>query len=126
MLALVSDKLDHSLRIVVWDSKGAAVIADLGQVVLSGGMTSPAKFATMADVQLNIVGRLLDTFNNVPSMLTMIAAGTFDPADHATANTLTATPSIGQINYLDEAGVTQSVLVTHGSLATGRKLGTTP
>ncbi|MGB8169445.1 MAG: hypothetical protein WCF18_18240 [Chthoniobacteraceae bacterium] len=126
VLALVSDNLDHSLRIVVWDIKAAAVLSELGQVVLSGGLVSPTDFATMADVPINHVGSLLDTLNNVPSMLTMIATGTFDPANPATANKLTANPCIGQLSYVDATGASQSVLIHRGSLVTGRKLGTTP
>lgn len=125
VLALVSDKLDHSLNIVVWDIEGAAVLADFGEVVLSG-MVSPTNYAAIGEIQILRVGWFLDTLNGVPSMLTMNTAGTFDPADQATVNTLTASPAIGQINYLDEAGGSKSVLITRGSLITGRKLGTTP
>jgi hypothetical protein len=126
VLALVSDNINHSLRIVIWDIKGATVLTELGQVILSGGLVSPTNFATMADVQINRVGSLLDTFNNVPSMLTLVATGTFDPANPATVNKLTANPCIGQLNYVDEAGANQCVLINRGSLVTGRKLGTTP
>lgn len=126
VLALVSDKINHSLRVIVWDIKGATVLAELGQVARSGGLVSPAKYATMADMQFNTVGRLLDTLDVVPSMLTMVATGTFDPADTATVNSLIASPTIGQLNYVDEKGAKQSVLITRGSLSSGRKLGTTP
>lgn len=53
-------------------------------------------------------------------------SGTFDPANPATVNKLTANPCIGQLNYADDAGVNQSVLINRRPLVTGRKLGTTP
>ncbi len=126
VLALVCDNIDHSLRIAVWDIKAGAVTAELGPLVLAGGFTKPSGFTSIGDLAFGKIGRLLDTLDGVPSMLTMAATGTFDPVDHATVDRLITSPSIGQINFLDEAGANQKILVNRGSFVTGRKLGTTP
>jgi hypothetical protein len=124
VLALVSDNLNHSLRLAVWDKTTTNVASELGPIVLQSGLITGTNYTAIGDASLNNVGRLVDTAGGVSSRLTLVGNGKFDAG--GTITSLSAAPVIGQLLYVDSLGSTNLVLIRGGSLASGRKLGTTP
>lgn len=123
-LALVSDNLDRSVRMVVWDKTTTNVAVEVGPVAFQSGLVQSNSYTGIADQTLNSNGRLVDTAGAVKSRLTLVAKGLFDT--NGTITTMIGSPVIGQLNVMDDAGHTNTVLIKGGSLSTGRKLGTTP
>ena len=125
-LALVSDRLDRSLRVAVWDSKTNTVVSDLGTVTLQPGLAQENNTLSIGDWVITKTGRFLDVLGGVDSVLTIVSRATVDPSAGSSVNRLIAAPTVGQINYLDEGSVAKTEIITEGALFTGRKLGTTP
>ncbi len=126
LLGLASDRLDRTVRLIVWDTVAKAVALELGPVALQPGLVQGNTFATIADIPFKKNGRLLDTLNGVDSILTLVARGTKDPTAGFSVNTLSSAPAIGQLSIVGQNGTAETRLVTGGALFTGRKLGTTP
>jgi hypothetical protein len=124
VLALVSDNLNHSVRLAVWDKTTATITAEVGPVDFQSGLMSGTNFAALGDVSINNVGRLVANAGAVNSRLTLVGISKLDAG--GTITSLSAAPVIGQLLYVDSLGSTNLVLIRGGSLTSGRKLGTTP
>ncbi len=125
-LALVSDRLDRSLRLAVWDSKTGSVVVELGPIVLQPGLAQGNSTLSIGDWSVTKTGRFLDTLAGADSVLTIVSRATVDPGAGSFVSRLIAAPTVGQINFLDDGGVARTAIITEGALFTGRKLGTTP
>jgi len=124
VLAMVSDNLNHSLRLAVWDKTISNVVAEVGLIVFQSGLITGTNYNAIGDTSFNNVGRLVDTAGAIKSRLTLSASGKLDAGGAIT--TLLAAPALGQINFINNLGNTNMVLIKGGSLASGRKIGTTP
>ncbi len=124
LLALVSDNINHGLRLVVWDKATTNVVAEVGPVTSQAAITSGARYTAVADVPVNDVGRLVAAAAPIQSRLTLVASGVTDAG--GTVTSLTGTPVVGQVCFLEDTGTTNVILIKSGALWTGRKIGTTP
>jgi hypothetical protein len=124
VLALVSDTLDHTVRLAVWDKKTGAVTLELGPVDFEAQLNDGTKYVATAVWVPGNIGRIANSPGAAMSRLTMAASGTLDVS--GTVNGLIALPTIGQLSLINEAGTTNTVILRAGSFATGYKLGTTP
>lgn len=78
-LALVSDRLDRSLRLAVWDSKTGSLVVELGPVVLQPGLAQGNNTLSIGDWTVTKAGRFLDTLGGADSVLTIVSRATVDP-----------------------------------------------
>jgi hypothetical protein len=126
MLAFVSDRLDHSLRLAIWDKQTAAIIAELGSVEAESSLEARENFAAVANWRPSPLGRIVQPADAAPGHLTMATKGTIDAG--GSVNHLHATSTIGQFYVADRSGgTTNTVLIRGGALLlTGRRLGTVP
>lgn len=124
-LGLVSDSLDHSLRLAVWDSTTGKVKLELGTLEVEANLATTRSYVATADWSTGNLGRWVESVGGVRSRLTMSSQGGFDAA--GVVNRFTGVPVVGQLNLRSaSAGTTNTILIRNGTLFTGRKLGTTP
>lgn len=123
-LVMVSDNINHGVRLAVWDKVSSNLVAEIGPIQFQSGVASGTNFTAVADASVANVGRIVDSSGAVKSRLTMVANGSVDAG--GTLVSLSVTPIIGQLDFIDDLGQTNLILIKGGSLKSGRQLGTSP
>lgn len=123
-LALVTDALDHSARLAVWDKSVTNIIAELAPLNFNADLVDLTNYSAIATVPFLATGRMLDLYDGIASQLALFATGKTDASNNIIK--FTGSGVLGQINTVNDAGATNLTLIRSGTLSLGRKLGALP
>jgi hypothetical protein len=123
-LALVTDALDHSARLAVWDKSVTNLVAEVAPVNFNADLADGTNYYASATVPFLAAGRMLAVNDGIASQLTLFATGKTDGSNNIVK--FTGSGVLGQINTVNDAGATNLTLIRSGTFSLGRKLGALP
>lgn len=124
LLALVTDGLDHSARIAVWDAAVTNIVAEVAPIAFDSTQVDLTNFNAIAQAPFNAVGRILDVNDGIPSRIGFYATGRTDT--NANIIRLTSSGALGQLTTVSDTGATNFTLIRAGNLSLGKKIGALP